>query len=660
MLTDARNDALSPSLRGAVADPAARRARRLALVLGLAGAALLMQPWGVALSQPSPPGGFDVFEPATPAGSIAGVIQTKVAGQAFALDAVALNAAQTGLHTTFDGTVSVDLVDASDGSGAPIGASGCRSSWATIRTVVAAVNFTLAGAGRVSLPAIIEDDAWPHLRLRVTWVPSVGSPVVACSSDGFAVRPASFGAPVASDADWLSAGTARTLSSASASGGVVHAAGAPFRLEFSALNAAGAVTPGYRAVPALVFGGCVVPGSCSGASASSLVAPLATVAGVVGTTTATYAEAGSFSVSAEDNDFTAIDATDGTPLAQRQILSPAATIGRFVPAAWELELANTPQLAPAQGLACSTQAAWNHTWIGQPFGWATAPAITVRARGATGQLVTQVTGSLFKLDASAITLGWASNAPVSAPFSASGQTAALGALGAGTATLTLGSGASFVFTRPTTPVAPFQAAVTLTVNVADASEAGVVGNGTIPASAPLVIGAGSGIEFTGANAAGANTVLYGRLQVMSAHGDSRRALWVPYEVQAWSGAAWYRNQRDSCTQPAASSVAFSGWIGGLAACDTSVAAVTRAVRGRGWIQLAPPIDGRIGSVALTMRLAAPSGTGCVAATVVPTTATGTTWLSGPWSSAPAYASDPAGRASFGRWRVDSLVRREVF
>lgn len=633
---------------------------------------LALRPASAPPPAPAAPGAFNVFDVGTAAGALTGVIRTKIAGQAFTLDAVALNATLNGLLTSFTGTVSIDLLDASDGSGALVGTSGCRSSWRLIRTLASTATFAAGNAGRITLPSITEADAWSHVRVRLTHTPASGAPVVACSSDGFAIRPARFTEIIATDADWLTAGTTRRLSNADASGGVVHAAGAPFRIEFRAVNAAGVVTPGYRGIPLMINGGCIVPASgCTNVGTSAFSLPLVNTAGVLATSAARILEAGTFRLTAVDPTFAAIDASDGTSAVQLQIGSEAwATIGRFVPASWQLTLANAPQFAPGQGQACTTQAAWNHTWVGQPFGWATAPSITVRALGAGGQPLTVVTGSLFKLTPSAISLAWASNAPTAAAFAATGQTVSLGGIGAGTATLTLGTGASFVFNRPTTPVSPFQAVVTLTVSVADASETGVAGNGTIPATTPLVIGGGTvtpsgtgpapGIGFVGGNPAGANTVLYGRVQVMSAHGDSRRALWVPYEVQAWSGQAWYRNQRDSCTQPAPSTVAFSGWGGGLAACDTSVTAVTRAIRGLGWIQLAPPTAGRIGSVNLMMRLAAPAGTGCVSGAGVATTATATPWLTGPWTSAPAYSSDPSGRANFGRWRVDSLVRREVF
>jgi hypothetical protein len=440
----------------------------------------------------------------------------------------------------------------------------------------------------------------------------------------------------------------------------VHAAGAPFRVSFGARDAAGNPMPSYTGVPTLSFDGCALPSTCDGASASSLSAWFGVAGGVASTDDARYSEAGSFVAHAQDATFAAVDAAD-TPAAQRWVTSPSVTIGRFVPANYLLSLATAPSFAPAQGTACTGNPAWNFTWIGQPFAWQSAPVVTITAQSAEGLVLAQYAGSLFKLNASALTLGWGSNAPVAAPFTASGQTIAVSSLGAGVANAAFGAGASFAFTRPATPVSQFGANIALTVTLADTSESGVAGNAVIPGSAPLVIdGGGGGIEFDGGNANGANLVGYGRLQVMSTHGDSRRGLAVAYETQMWSGSAWYRNQRDSCAQPAATAVALSNWGGSLAACEVSVASVTRAARGQGSIVLTAPVAAKVGGIDVGLRLGAASGSTCSAGSGQAATSAGLSWLQGPWTSAPNYSSDPTGRATFGRLRVSNLIRRELF
>jgi MSHA biogenesis protein MshQ len=606
------------------------------------------------------PSSFNVFEPATAAGAADGVIRTKVSGQAFDLDLVALDAARTAVLSSFNGTVSVELLDAGSDSGALDAASGCRSSWSTIRSLGSPV-FGSADNGRIRLAGIVEPGAWRKLRVKVSYGPPGGATVAGCSTDAFAVRPAGFGTPLASDADWRTAGGTRTLANASAPGGIVHAAGRPFRVSFAALDANGAVVPSYDGAPSLVFAGCVLPAACTTASAASLAAPLAVAGGVASTDAATYAEVGAFAAYAQDASFAAVDAGDGSDAAQRTIQSASATIGRFVPDRYLLALTTVPEFAPGQGTACTGSASSNYTWIGQPFAWRVAPVVTVTAQNAAGSTTGQAEGSLFTLGASGVTLAWSSNAPAAAPFVASGQTVTVAGTGGGAGTIAFGTGAVFRFTRPMTPVSPFGAVIGLAVDVADATDSAVSGNGAIGSVASLTIDAGgAGIAFEGGNAAGANHVAYGRLQLASAHGDSRRELWLPYEVQAWSGSAWTRQQRENCLQPAATTIAMSGWGGELSACDVSVVSVGRVARGQGLVRLGAPLAGRTGGVDLAFRLGSASGSVCTAGASVPTASAGLGWLQGPWTSAPAYTSDPAGRASFGRMRVTTLIRREIF
>ncbi len=613
-----------------------------------------------SIASSTPPRGFNVFDTGTASGAVTGVLQTKVAGQSFAVDVVAINSGGTGVLTTFVGSVTLELLNSSDNGGALNATTGCRSSWTTAQSLGTQA-FVAASAGRIRVSGIVEPEAWRDARFRVTYTPATGSAIVGCSTDNFAIRPASFTTPVATDGDWQTTGTARMLSNTSASGGVVHAAGQPFRITMTALNAAGVTTAGYTGAPQMIFDGCVVPSPCTTASVANLVAPFTSASGVATSAGAFFTEVGAFRTHAEDTTFASVDASDGTPAAQRLISSPATSIGRFVPARFLLTLSRTPSFTPGQSTACTTRADWNFTWIGQAFAWATTPVVTLTAQASDGQTTRQYAGTLFKLAASAIVPTWGSNAPASAPFSATGQTVAVASSGSGLGSATFGSAASFVFTRPATPVAPFNAVISLTVDVSDASEAGTTGNGTIGALAALVInGGGAGIAFTGTNAQGANAQLYGRLQVSSAHGDSRRALWMPYETQAWSGGAWYRNHRDSCATPPASAIAMSNWGGALAACDVSVSAVTQASKGQGWIQLTAPASAKTGGLDVALRLGAASGSRCAAGASVASGSAGLPWLQGPWTSAPNYTSDPAGRASFGSLRVDSLIRRELF
>ena len=82
-----------------------------------------------------------------------------------------------------------------------------------------------------------------------------------------------------------------------------------------------------------------------------------------------------------DAEYAAVDSAD-TPLATRTLQSGAVGVGRFVPDSLAVSVSAPGTLATANG-ACmaSGQGA---TFIGQGFGWATAPQVTVTARNAAG------------------------------------------------------------------------------------------------------------------------------------------------------------------------------------------------------------------------------------------------------------------------------------
>jgi Concanavalin A-like lectin/glucanases superfamily len=193
-------------------------------------------------------GNFNAFETSTAAGSVTGVIKTKIAGTNFAassgnIDIVSLSG---GVLATFSGNINVQFLDASDNSGAMDG-KGCRSSWKLISTDtgLATVTVNFAKQNRVSLSAVTPANSWPVVRVKVTSQSTPGN--YGCSSDAFAIRPSYIEvAAQAQDATWQTAGNARTLNNQAASGGIVHAAGLPFSLSgLTARSATSAATTNY-------------------------------------------------------------------------------------------------------------------------------------------------------------------------------------------------------------------------------------------------------------------------------------------------------------------------------------------------------------------------------------------------------------------------------
>ncbi len=600
-------------------------------------AAVRAQTRPCSATPPAVPSGFNAFETSTPAGSIAGVIRTKVAASAFALDVVALNAAGTAVETAFAGDVRVELVDAASG-GACAGLPLIRS--------LGTLSFASGDAGRKTLAGINEPNAWPNVRVRMSYPATGAASVVGCSSDPFAIRPASFGAVAASDADSLTAGTARALANTAANGGVVHRAGRPFRLAATALNAAGVATSNYAGSPVANSLTCVLPASGCVLGVLS-TGTWSAAAGTAVTTTASYSEAGALSLLLEDASFAAVDAADGSTLAERTVQSPVFTVGRFVPDHFELAPANVPEFLTFNDATCATR---SFTYVGQPFGYVTVPEAAITAKNAAGATTQNYAGALWKL-----VPAWAMQSYAAATGTLDTGlvgTSVVTAVGAGAGTLAADPDDVVAFVR-TTPVAPFAAAITLTMSVRDEAEAAVAGNGTIDTAAPAVF---ADIAFDAGNA-----IRFGRLALANAHGSELLALPVLLEAQYWDGSHFVRNLADACTQLSANQVALANWRRDLAACETSAALSGRFVAGRGNLRFSAPGAGNTGSVDLTLQLGATaSGNACVGGSASPATAAAQAWLQGAWGGG-AYTQNPSARASFGLYRGSKtlIYQREM-
>jgi MSHA biogenesis protein MshQ len=589
------------------------------------------------------PGGFNAFEPSTASGAITGVIRTKVAGTAFTLAVVALNAARTAVLTTFTGTVTVELLDASDDSGALNATTGCRSSWTSLRTVSPNPSFMAANNGRIDV-TFNEPNAWRDVRVRVTYT-SGGTTVAGCSTDDFAIRPSSFASLQATDTNDTTAGLARVLNNTSATSGVVHRAGRPFTVLASAVSSTGAVTTGYSGSPALAIASCVTPSGCS---AGSFAGTLNAAAGAV-TGGATYGEAGVITAILSDTTFAAVDAGDST-LAERTIESAAVTIGRFVPDAYRLSLANAPAFDPPLcGAGPSTQSL---VFVGQAFSFGPAPSVLATPVNASGQVLANARPR-FGTAAVTTTL-----AATGAPVALAGTVSASSVTTSSTATIAFSAG-SFSFTRGATPVASFTPSIAMTVDVSDTTETATAGNTAILDEATLSI---DPIAFSG----GAGTFHYGRVQLYPAVGDYRRDLVVPLEVQAWNGLGWMPlAAAAACVSAGATTFAYSQPTGGLAGgggafnCATRVAVTVTTANGRAAIAIAnPPYTGTTQPSAMTMTLnllSAASGTSCSAIG----TGTAATTAAMPWLASPAGAN-PSARVTWGRVRGDLVNLRERF
>ncbi|MDB5773805.1 MAG: hypothetical protein JWM42_4179, partial [Burkholderia sp.] len=589
------------------------------------------------------PGDFNIFETSTPAGAILGRINTKLHNVPFNLDIVRVNDGRTGVNTGYSNSaVTVELLDARDNTGALTVATNCRSSWTQLATPVSINTVTwTSGRTTISVPALA--NAAREVRVRVTRGTTSG-----CSTDRFAIRPLLF-TSVTSD-----------MTNATNAGTLIKKTGETFRLTAST------GLSGYDNAPAI---------DNTKVTTAVVVDPAGTV-GAVGTVggafspalngTATseqffYSEVGNFVLGINavvDDSYTAVDQpNDCTPDFSNSAVggnfgcnfgnpAPSATIGRFTPDNFEVSL-NTPEFATA----CSAGA---FTYIGQPFIYAVPPVITVTARngtnnGLTNEVTRNYTGAAW----------WKLTGTTEKTYTAtSGALAATGITGSdpvivdrfaatgiiadrGTGTLTFSSGSGLVFTR-TTPSAPFNAEIQLSIKIQDS-------DGVAAATNPVQFGTPSaGIAFSNGN-----QMRFGRLRLANAAGSELLDLQIPVETQYWSGSAFLRNVADSCTTIAANSVSLTNHLGAVTAANMPQSNVVTGgafSSGVGVLRLNKPSPrpANKGSVNVCVRLDPATVCNAAVSADLP-------WLKGKWTSNAEFDDDPAARATFGIQRGGPII-----
>jgi len=589
---------------------------------------------------PVTPGGFNAFETTTAAGSVAGVIRTKVSGSPFGLDVVAIRTGGAVVETAFTGDVRIEMVDAS--SGAICGAYPLIRSLGTL-------TYTAADAGRKLLAGINEANAWPNVRVRMSY-PATGTPtLVACSTDNFAIRPSTLAAVTVSDQDSSTSGTARTLDNTAVTGGNVHKAGRPFRLAATARNVAGATTSNYAGTPAATLTACVLPATGCTLGVLTTGAWIAT-AGTVVDASASYSEAGAFTLKLADANFAAVDAGDGSTAAERTIESAAFNVGRFVPDHFILTPVGTPMLKTFDDTTCATR---SFTYVGQPFGYlpSALPQVSIVAKHAAGGTTLNYSGALWKLLPTDVTQTYAP-LPVTLD-TALVQAASVTSAGSGTGSMVANANDKLAYVR-TNPIAEFSALIDLSVSVVDSTETAIPTNGTIATATPAVF---SGIAFDSGN-----LIRFGRLALSNAQGSELLGLPVPIESQYWKATGFSRNVDDHCTQLVASHVVLSNWQRNLGVCETSVTLAGRFNAGRGTLRLSAPGQNNTGSVDLTLRLDGVGGGGtCVGGVAGAAMGASQSWLQIKGNTA-AYNQNPVARGSFGLFRGSKslIYMRELY
>lgn len=635
---------------------------------------------------------FNVFDASAKAGAIAGDIVTKLADVPFsvssgALRVVALKVSgnKTVIDTGFSGNVALSLMDASDNSSPPDG-QGCSPSWVPLQSLgTVTLN---AGVSAPFDPTVAA--AYRHLRIRIDTAP------YGCSNDNFAIRPATLEL-AASDGDWTTPGTARALNNVVAAGGAVHGAGHPFTLTVTAKNPANGTVAGYAGSPTIDTAQTAVLLPVGGVLGAIALGSWSGGDGVMVGNAASYAEAGSITLRLVDQTFTDVDAKDWQKIADRSIYSNAAPVGRFVPADFGLQLTNAPELRTAGAGSCTPRI---FTYLGQPFGHAIAPTLTVVARNAAGGTTANFrpTGGLWSLktdlpaappaeqlcdapaqscrilrrDAGATTQlktaytyastgalpGWDGSRLVvtNATLTPNDQK------NPGTGTLSFSLADRIALHRPPEPQPPLDATVSLAMTLEDYAETGGASG-----NPPKIVGslAATPVSFDFGPALPAGRFYYGRVRLYSANGPEQFDLNLPMQVDYWSSptAGWRPNGDDHCTgsgtdPSGAVGLALTlppGWPGG-ATCVLDVG--SPGLSGAGCPETAivekrytePPAGGDF-----NLWLAAP-GIGLTGKVLVE--ATVPEWLRWNWSGT---FGNPVAGATFGIARKTPIIfRRELY
>ncbi|NNF16330.1 MAG: LamG domain-containing protein, partial [Gammaproteobacteria bacterium] len=478
------------------------------------------------------------------------------------------------------------------------------------------------------LQILVKDDSVPHPDLPTG---------IRGATASFVVKPDSFTLSNIEDGSGNP-----NPAAAGPAGPVFMQAGQPFAVTVTARDAEGDPTPNYgrESIPESV------------ALTTSLVAPAAGVnppltAGIGfggfagGTATGTdfiWPEVGIVTLTPTVDDSNYLTGGNVTGAA-------SANVGRFIPDHFDVVLNS-----PAFSTSC---AGGGFTYIGEAFNYSLAPRATVTARAATASVTQNYSGTFFKLDnttlqnRSYVAVGHALDTaglppPASDPVIAD--------LGGGVATLTFSGGTGLEFVRAA-PEAPFDADISLSIDVLDADNVG-------PASNPVVFGAGSGISFDAGS-----SMRYGRVNLSNAIGSELVNLAVQQTTQVYvnATAGFVTHTADSCTSGALLSL--GGWAGSLNPGETCVldsgapgssGAGCATVGPPAQLYRTPPLGGDF-----NLFLAAPGAGNDGRLTIssdVPA------WLEFDWDLAMPGLEDPTGTATFGIYSGNArrIYQREIY
>ncbi len=498
-----------------------------------------------------------------------------------------------------------------DALGIPAAETASADQAVTFVNGQAAVTAKYKDVGRVQIA--VKDDSQAH--------PDLPNGIRGATA-GFVVKPFTF---VLSNIE--DTGGSPNPAAIDASGAVFVAAGDPFRVTVTALDAEGTATPNYGqetvAEGVLLTPALLLPAAGDNPPIGNGTGFGAFVGGQATGVNFTWPEVGIISLqpSVADGDY--LGAGDVTG-------SASGNVGRFSAHHFTSAL-NVPTLATG----CATGA---YTYIGEPFGYSNVPQVTFTARALAGEVADNYTGTFFKVDNVSVSGPVYSATPATLDTSGLPPAAAdpvIADLGGGIGSLVFSSGSGLRFDR-SGEQAPFDADIRLSVTLADGDGANDTGN-------PLTFGDPGGIVFDAGPA-----MRFGRARFINAYGSELVDLGLPLRTEYYVDAAtgFVPNIDDACTTNVG--ITFGAFTKNLDPGETCVhdsgapgqsgagcpAAGPPALRFR-----QPPLGGDF-----NLHLRAP-GAGNDGSTTA--TADVPAWLEYDWNAAIPGNEDPSGTAVFG-------------
>jgi MSHA biogenesis protein MshQ len=570
------------------------------------------------------PFGFNCVESSV-ADSINGHLYTKVVGQPFSLDVVALKDAatvQTSYASGNNTSVTVELVNGA-------GSTACAARTAISPAVSQTLTFLKANQptnlGRLSSAAMTVNNAYSDVRCRITDANQSPS-VVGCSVDDFAIRP-----------QGISLNTSASATAPGATATPTVAAGKNFTLQAvvspaSATNYAGTVTQ----TASILTAQDPTQSTQVGGGTLGTLAPATLVTGAAAVN-ATYSEVGYVYVNAgayADTSYTAVDSGSGDCVAtsSSNVLSAGKygcnvanqstqSLGRFIPDHLETAVQAVPAPAPIacpSGLTCPSNplpGASGLVYSNQPL----TVQLSAKNAAAVGNTVTKNYTGLFAKPTNLST--WDAKGSSTTQNPGSGT---LGNASQAASTFTAGVGTSPVLSRP------FYALGTTTTAPKDVFVRAIEGSG----------GDGvSSLQTTTANSVEAGLkVASGRIFIPNTYGAKQLPLSLPIAIQYYTGSNWVTSLTDS------SSLSFNS---ALTAAGGNVTA-TQVAGPANCISINSPATASVIGGVRTLSLAASSAICSYAMSL---------------NNAPSYlpiAPTAGGRATFGLFKSPLLYRRENY